>query len=46
MFQLPVYLDEQVQGYLAAKAEATGIDLSALVNDLLKREIELVEAMG
>jgi hypothetical protein len=46
VFQLPVYLDEQVQGYLAAKAEAKGVDLSALVNDLLKREIELVEAMG
>jgi hypothetical protein len=46
VFELPVYLDESVQGYLAAKAQAKGIDLSALVNDLLKREIELVEAMG
>lgn len=46
LFQLPVYLDEQVQGYLAAKALAKGVDLSALVNDLLKREIELVKAMG
>jgi hypothetical protein len=46
VFQLPVYLDEHVQGYLSAKAQAKGIDLSALVNDLLKREIELVEAMG
>lgn len=46
VFQLPVYLDEQVQGYLAAKAQAKGVDLSALVNDLLKREIDLVEAMG
>ncbi len=46
VFELPVYLDEQVQGYLSAKAQAKGIDLSALVNDLLKREIELVEAMG
>jgi hypothetical protein len=46
VFQLPVYLDERVQGYLSAKAQAKGIDLSALVNDLLKREIELVEAMG
>ena len=46
VFQLPVHLDEQVQGYLAAKAQAKGIDLSALVNDLLKREIDLVEAMG
>ena len=46
VFQLPVYLDEQVQGYLSARAQAKGIDLSALVNDLLKREIELVQTTG
>ena len=46
VFQLPVYLDAQVQDYLAAKAHAKGVDLSTLVNDLLKREIDLVEAMG
>ncbi len=44
-FKLPVYLDEQVQDYLAAKAEAKGIDLSDLVNDLLKREIGIIEAV-
>ena len=46
VFQLPVYLDAQVQDYLAAKAQAKGVDLSTLVNDLLKREIDLLEAMG
>lgn len=46
VFKLPVYLDEQVQGYLAAKADAKGIDLSDLVNDLLKREIEMIQAVG
>lgn len=46
VFKLPVYLDEQVQGYLAAKADAKGIDLSELVNDLLKREIEMIQAVG
>ena len=45
VFKLPVYLDEQVQGYLAAKAQAKGIDLSDLVNDLLKREIEMIQAV-
>ena len=39
-------LDEQVQSYLAAKAQAKGIDLSNLVNDLLKREIEMIQAVG
>ncbi|MCL2644268.1 MAG: hypothetical protein FWD51_02290 [Betaproteobacteria bacterium] len=44
-FRLPVYLDESVQSYLAAKANAKGIDLSDLVNDLLRREIEIIEAV-
>ncbi len=46
LFKLPVYLDEQVQGYLSAKADAKGIDLSDLVNDLLKREIAIIQAVG
>jgi len=46
VFKLPVYLDEQVQGYLSAKAEAKNMDLSDLVNDLLKREIEIIQAIG
>ena len=40
---LPVYLDDQVQTTLAALANAKGIDLSPLVNDLLKKDIELIE---
>ncbi len=40
---LPVYLDDQVQNTLTALASAKGIDLSALVNDLLKKDIELIE---
>jgi hypothetical protein len=40
---LPVYLDDQVQTRLAALAEAKGVDFSVLVNDLLKKDIELIE---
>jgi len=40
---LPVYLDDQVQATLAALASAKGVDLSALVNDLLRKDIELIE---
>ena len=40
---LPVYLDEQVQTRLAAIASAKGVDLSDLVNDLLRKDIELIE---
>jgi hypothetical protein len=40
----PVHLDPEVLGYLAARAEARGTSLSALVNELLKKDIELIEA--
>ena len=40
---LPVYLDDQVQATLAALASAKGVELSALVNDLLRKDIELIE---
>lgn len=45
VFRLPIYLDEDVEKYLAAKAEAKGVELSDLVNDLLKREIEIIETV-
>jgi hypothetical protein len=40
---LPVYLDQKVQATLAAMASAKGVDFSALINDLLKKDIELIE---
>ena len=40
----PVHLDPEVLSYLAARAEARGTSLSALVNDLLRKDIELIEA--
>ena len=40
---LPVYLEHQVQATLAALANAKGVDFSTLVNDLLKKDIELIE---
>jgi hypothetical protein len=40
---LPVYLDQKVQATLTALATAKGVDLSALINDLLKKDIELIE---
>jgi len=41
---LPVYLDAEVQTYLAARAKARGIEVAQLVNELLKKDIELIEA--
>ena len=45
VFKLPVYLDEKVEAYLAAKAAIKGIELSDLVNDLLKKEIDIIESV-
>lgn len=41
---LPVYLEHEVQTYLAQRAAARGVELSELVNELLRKDIELIEA--
>ncbi len=40
----PVHLDPEVLAFLTTRAEARGISLSELVNTLLKKDIELIEA--
>lgn len=42
---LPVYLDAEVQAYLTAIASKKGIALSDLANDLLKKEIAILETV-
>lgn len=42
---LPVYLEADVLAYLAERAKARGIEVSQLVNELLKKDIELIEAV-
>jgi len=41
--KLPVYLDDEVQSRLGNLARAKGVDLSDLVNDLLRKDLELIE---
>ena len=41
---LPVYLEEEVQRYLAQRASERGLELSELVNNLLRKDIELIES--
>ncbi len=41
--QMPLYLDSAVQSRLSKLAHAKGIDLTDLVNSLLKKDIELIE---
>jgi predicted HicB family RNase H-like nuclease len=40
----PVHLDPEVLSYLAARAAARGTSLNDLVNELLKKDIERIEA--
>ena len=42
---LPVYLDDDVLDYLSAKARAKGIEVNDMVNDLLRKDIALIEGM-
>jgi hypothetical protein len=45
VFHLPVYLDAEVQAYLAVIAAKKGVALSDLANDLLKKEIAILETV-
>ena len=42
---LPVYLEAEVQAYLVTIASRKGVPVSDLANDLLKREIAIIEAV-
>lgn len=40
---VPVYLDQAIQSRLSELAHDKGVDLSVLVNALLKKDLELIE---
>jgi hypothetical protein len=42
---LPIYLDAEVQVYLAQRAAEKGVPLSEMVNALLRQEIQLIESV-
>jgi hypothetical protein len=44
-FNLPVYLDADVQAYLAPLAAKKGVPLSELANELLKKEIAILDTV-
>jgi hypothetical protein len=45
VLHLPVYLDVNVQESLADIVAKKGVELSTLANELLKREIDIIEAL-
>ena len=44
-FNVPIYLDEDVLDYFTKRAEAKGVNLNDMINDVLKRDIALVEGV-
>lgn len=42
---LPLYLDAEVLDYFSAKAQAKGVELNTMINDLLKQDIALIEGV-
>jgi hypothetical protein len=43
--RLPIYLNAEVQTYLAEHAAQKGVPLGEMVNALLKHEIEIIESV-
>ena len=43
--RLPIYLDNDVQSYLAKRAADKGVPLTEMVNGLLKQEIQIIESV-
>jgi hypothetical protein len=42
---MPIYLDEEILDYLTERAEAKGVEVGDLVNDILKKDIALMETL-
>jgi hypothetical protein len=45
VIRTPVYLDRNVQRYLAERAKSKGVEVADLVNQMLKHDIEMVESV-
>jgi hypothetical protein len=43
--RLPIYLDADVQVYLAEQAARKGMPLNEMVNVLLKQDIQIIESV-
>ena len=38
-FRIPIYLDEDLLDYFTQQAEAKGVDLNQMINDLLRKDL-------
>jgi hypothetical protein len=44
-FNIPIYLDKDVLTFLSEKANSKGVEVSQLINDILRKDIDLFEAL-
>jgi uncharacterized protein (DUF4415 family) len=44
-FNVPVYLDKDVLSYLSERARSKGVEVSQLINEILRKDIDLFEAV-
>lgn len=44
-FNTPIYLDKEVLAYLSEKARSKGVEVGQLINEILRRDIDLIEAV-
>jgi hypothetical protein len=40
---IPVYLDQDVESWFAEKAKIKGVNLQSLINELLRKNISLIQ---
>ena len=40
---IPVYLDQDVENWFAEKAKLKGVNLQSLINELLRKDISLIQ---
>ena len=44
--QVPIYLDQDIVRFLSQKCESESVNLQELVNDLLRKDIEIVRRVA
>ncbi|MBE0470801.1 MAG: hypothetical protein IBX55_15005 [Methyloprofundus sp.] len=41
--KLPVYLDQDIENWFSEKAKLKGVNLQSLINELLRKDISLIQ---
>jgi uncharacterized protein (DUF4415 family) len=44
-FNIPIYLDKDVLTFLSKRATSKGVEVSQLINDILRKDIDLFEVL-